>query len=160
MLTPVYLPAGVAGVALFFIFIAILNLYLIPLLPSSAVLLPLSLLFFQPGSSQGNKVVKVEDADIVWPVCVCVFVHSTWSIWEPRGLYPGEDLGMLPAKWHWWRHLCAHVYSMDCGTYCFFAFVLLFYSKNTSGWLQASSNEDFKVFTTFYVTFKVAWDQI
>lgn len=46
MLTPVCLPAGVAGVALFSIFIAILNLYLTPLLPSSAVLLSLSLRFF------------------------------------------------------------------------------------------------------------------
>lgn len=72
MLAPVCLPAAkVAGVALFSIFIAILNLYLAPLLPSSAVL-PSSSLRFPPtitGSSQRNKVVKVGDADIVWPVC-------------------------------------------------------------------------------------------
>lgn len=72
MLAPVCLPAAkVAGVALFSIFIAILNLYLAPLLPSSAVLPSLSLRFPPTitGSSQRNKVVKVGDADIVWPVC-------------------------------------------------------------------------------------------
>lgn len=86
-LNPVCLPARVAGVALFSIFIAILNLYLTPLLPSSAILLSLSLLFvFQTGSSQENKVVKVGD--------------TKYYIREPRGLYPWEVFGTLPAKWH------------------------------------------------------------
>lgn len=75
MLIPVcLLTAGVAGVALFSIFISILNLYLTALLPSYALLLTLSLLFLnktkQTVSSQRNKVVKVGDADIVWPVCI------------------------------------------------------------------------------------------
>lgn len=72
MLTPVCLPAGIAGVALFTVFIAILNLYLTPLLPSSPVFSLYLSLSLPTGSSQGNKVVKVEDADIVWPICVCV----------------------------------------------------------------------------------------
>lgn len=75
MLTPVCLPAGIAGVALFTVFIAILNLYLTPLLPSSPVFSLYLSLSLPTGSSQGNKVVKVEDADIVWPICVCVCAH-------------------------------------------------------------------------------------
>ena len=72
MLSPVCLPAGIAGVALFLVFIAILNLYLTPLLPSSPVFSLYLSLSLPTGSSQWNKVVKVEDADIVWQICECV----------------------------------------------------------------------------------------
>lgn len=52
------------------------------------------------------------DADIAWPVSVCVCVlYMRYYIREPQGLYRKDDFGTLPAKWHCWRHLFAHVYS-------------------------------------------------
>lgn len=73
MLTLVCLPAGVAGVALLSIFITIL--YLTPLLPSCANSGCCLFIhhFSKPESSQGNKVIKVGDADIVLP---CVYVYD------------------------------------------------------------------------------------
>lgn len=61
MLPPVCLPVGVAGPALFSIFIFIRNLYFSPLLPSPRFISAFILVFF----SLNHTSLKVGDADIV-----------------------------------------------------------------------------------------------